>query len=148
MRVIFRAALLGVVATLVLPGVAAGAVKAGQLFPTNLLTVPDSTQAPAFPVTLPKPDCGARPSDCADVDVLNQLDGFNIQPRISIPLSGAIDLSTVSKGPVFLVSPDEHIIEPNQLVWEPAANTLYVESDEQLDQATTYLLVVTGGVPG
>jgi hypothetical protein len=40
MRVIFRAALLGVVAILVLPGVAAAAVKAGQLFPTNLLTFP------------------------------------------------------------------------------------------------------------
>jgi hypothetical protein len=84
MRVIFRAALLAVAAILVLPGVAAAAVKAGQLFPRNLLTVPDSTQVTGLRVKLPKPDCGARPSDCADVDVLNQLDGFNIQPRISI----------------------------------------------------------------
>jgi hypothetical protein len=145
---IFRAALLAVAAILVLPGVAAAAVKAGQLFPTNLLTVPDSTQVTGLRVKLPKPDCGARPSDCADVDVLNQLDGFNIQPRISIPLSGAINLSTVSKGTVFLVSPDGHVIGPNQRVWEPAANTLYVESDEQLDQSTTYLLVVTRGVHG
>ena len=145
---IFRAALLGVAATLVLPGVAAAAVKAGQLLPTNLLTVPDSKQVTGLRVNLPKPDCGARPSDCADVDVLNELDGFNIQPRMSIPLSGAIDLSTVSKGTVFLVSPDEHVVGPNQLVWEPAANTLYVESDEQLDQSTTYLLVVTRGVHG
>jgi hypothetical protein len=148
MRMIFRAALLGVAATLVLPGVAAAAIKAGQLLPTNLLTVPDSTQVTGLRVNLPKPGCGARPSDCADVDVLNELDGFNIQPRISIPLSGAIDLSTVSKASVFLVSPDEHVIGPNQLVWEPAANTLYVESDEQLDQSTTYLLVVTRGVHG
>ena len=68
---IFRAALLGVAATLVLPGVAAAAVKAGQLLPTNLLTVPDSTQATGLRVNLPKPDCAARPSDCADIDVLN-----------------------------------------------------------------------------
>ena len=145
---IFRAALLAVAAVLVLPGVASAAVKAGQLFPTNLLTVPDSTQVTGLRVHLPKPDCGARPSDCADVDVLNQLDGFNIQPRISIPLSGAINLSTVSKATVFLVAPDEHVVGPNQLVWEPAANMLYVESDEQLDQSTTYLLVVTRGVHG
>jgi hypothetical protein len=148
MRMIFRAALLAVAAILVLPGVAVAAVKAGQPFPTNLLTVSDSKQVTGLRVNLPKPDCGARPSDCADIDVLNQLDGFNIQPRISIPLSGPIDLSTVSGSTVFLVGPDEHVIGTNQLVWEPAANTLYVESDEQLDQSTTYLLVVTRGVHG
>jgi hypothetical protein len=148
MRMIFRAALLAVAAILVLPGVAVAAVKAGQPFPTNLLTVSDSKQVTGLRVNLPKPDCGARPSDCADIDVLNQLDGFNIQPRISIPLSGPINLSTVSGSTVFLVGPDEHVIGTNQLVWEPAANTLYVESDEQLDQSTTYLLVVTRGVHG
>jgi hypothetical protein len=31
-------------------------------------------------------------------------------------------------------------------VWEPAANTLHFESDQQLDQSSTYLLVVTNGV--
>jgi hypothetical protein len=148
MRMIFRAALLTLAAALVLPGVAVAAVKAGQPFPTNLLTVPDSTQVTGLRVNLPKPDCGARPSDCADVDVLDQLDGFNIQPRISIPLSGPINLSTVSSSTVFLVSPDEDVIGTNQVVWEPAANTLHLESDQQLAQSTRYLLVVTRGVQG
>jgi dienelactone hydrolase len=148
MRMIFRAALLALAAALVLPGVAVAAVKAGQPFPTNLLTVTDSTQLTGLRVNLPKPDCGARPSDCADVDVLDQLDGFNIQPRISIPLSGSIDLSTVSSSTVFLVSPDEDVIGTNQVVWEPAANTLHLESDQQLAQSTRYLLVVTRGVQG
>src|SRR5262249_57721582 len=94
----------------------------------------------------PKPDCTARPSDCADIDVLNALDGFNIQPRISIPFSAAIDLSTVSSATIFLVDPEEHVVGINQAVWEPAANTLHVESDEQLAQDTTYLLVVTRDV--
>jgi dienelactone hydrolase len=148
MRMIFRAALLALAAALVLPGVAVAAVKAGQPFPTNLLTVTDSTQLTGLRVNLPKPDCGARPSDCADVDVLDQLDGFNIQPRISIPLSGSIDLSTVSSSTVFLVSPAEDVIGTNQVVWEPAANTLHLESDKQLAQSTRYLLVVTRGVQG
>jgi dienelactone hydrolase len=148
MRMIFRAALLTLAAALVLPGVAVAAVKAGQPFPTNLLTVTDSTQLTGLRVDLPKPDCGARPSDCADVDVLDQLDGFNLQPRISIPLSGSIDLSTVSSSTVFLVSPDEDVIGTNQVVWEPAANTLHLESDQQLAQSTRYLLVVTRGVQG
>jgi hypothetical protein len=38
-------------------------------------------------VNLPKPDCAARPSDCADIDVLNTLDGFNLQPRVSVSFS-------------------------------------------------------------
>ena len=31
-------------------------------------------------------------------------------------------------------------------MWEPPANTLHFESDQQLDQSSTYLLVVTNGV--
>ena len=110
--------------------------------------MPDGTQATGLRVNLPKPDCGARPSDCADIDVLNQLDGFNIQPRISIPLTGPIDLATVSRSTVFLVGPAGDVIGINQIVWEPAANTLHFESDQQLAEATTYLLVMTRGVHG
>ena len=36
---------------------------------------------PASASNLPKPELRRRPSDCADIDVLNTLDGFNIQPR-------------------------------------------------------------------
>jgi Bacterial Ig-like domain len=143
-----RATVLVLVAALALPGVALAGVKAGQPFPTNLDTAPDATQATSVRVDLPLPDCAARPSDCADVRVLNQLDGFNIQPRISIPFSGPIDVSTVSPKTLFLVGPGGQVIGPNQLVWEPAANTLHFESDQQLAQATTYLLVLTRDVRG
>jgi hypothetical protein len=78
--------------------------------------------------------------------VLDTLDGFNIQPRISIPFSGPIDLNTVSSKTIFLVGPHDHVVGINQVVWEPAANTLHFESDEQLAQDATYLLVVTRGV--
>jgi hypothetical protein len=36
----------------------------------------------------------------------------------------------------------------NQIVWDPATNTLHAASDELLDQHTRYLLVVTTGVKG
>jgi hypothetical protein len=39
-----------------------------------------------------------------------------------------------------------HVVGINQIDWEPATNTLHVESDQQLKQDTTYLLVVTRGV--
>jgi Bacterial Ig-like domain len=142
---IATAALLAIAAVLVLPGVALATVKVGQPFPTNLYTVRDHTQATGLRVNLPKPDCAVRPSDCADIDVLNQLDGFNIQPRISIPFSGPIDVSTVSSSTVFLIGPGGRV-GINQIVWEPATNTVHAETDEQLREATTYLLIVTRGI--
>src|SRR5262245_22367788 len=54
-------------------------------FPSNWFTVADPSQNTRLRVNLPKPDCGARPSDCEDLDVINTLDGFNLQPRLSIP---------------------------------------------------------------
>ncbi|HSP72130.1 MAG TPA: Ig-like domain-containing protein, partial [Gaiellaceae bacterium] len=120
-----------------------------QPFPSNLLTVPDPGQVTGLRVDLPRPDCTTHPSDCADVAVLNRLDGFNVQPRISIPFSGPIDLSTVSSSTVFLRRVGCFSCAPvgiNQVVWEPLTNTLDVQPDEQLEQDTTYVLVVTTGV--
>src|SRR5947207_13121456 len=121
-------------------------------FPSDLFTVADSHHNTRCRVKLPKPDCVARPSDCEDVDVINTLDGFNLQPRLSIPFSGPIDVSTVSHRTVFLVRLGQghgHHGDPvgiNQIVWDPATNMLHAESDELLDQHTRYLLVVTDGV--
>ena len=110
-------------------------------------TVADASQLTGVRVDLPKPDCAVRPSDCADIDVLNTLDGFNLQPRISIPFTGAIDprasrarTSSSSGSRTFAVT------GINQIVWEPAANTLHVESDQLLEQHTRYVLVVTTDV--
>lgn len=133
---------------LALPASVLAATKAGQPFPTNLYTVRDEAQITGLRVDLPKPDCATRPSDCADIDVLDTLDGFNIQPRISIPFSAPIDVSTVASSTVFLVGPEGHVVGVNQAVWEPLTNTLHLESDEQLAQHTTYLLVVTRRVRG
>src|SRR5262245_16527136 len=145
--ILCKAVVLGA-ATLVFPGLALAGVRAGQPFPTNLDTVRDTTQVTGLRVALGKPDCAARPNDCADVDVLNQLDGFNIQPRISVPLSGPIDVSTVSSSSIFLVGPAGSVVGINQIVWEPGTNTLHFESDQQLEDSTTYLLVVTTRLRG
>ena len=118
----------------------------GQPFPSNLYTTPDSSQLTGVRVDLPQPNCATNPSDCADVALLNQLDGFNVQPRISIPFSAPVDTSTVSSRTVFLVGPGDHVVGINQAVWEPLTNTLHVESDELLHEHSTYLLVVTTGV--
>lgn len=54
-------------------------------FPANWYTVQDASNLTGVRVNLPLPECSARPSDCEDVGVLNSLDGFNLQPRVSIP---------------------------------------------------------------
>jgi dienelactone hydrolase len=81
--------------------------------------------------------------------VLDRLDGFNVQPRVSIPFSGPIDPSTVSSDTVRLYDVGCLACAPigiDQAVWEPAANTLHAESAELLAQHETYLLVATTGL--
>jgi len=98
-------------------------------------------------VNLPKADCAARVSACEDLDILNELDGFNLQPRLSIPFTGPIDVGTVSSETVFLLPVGGGTrIGINQVVWDLATTTLHVESDELLDQHTRYVLVVTRDV--
>ena len=145
MRTLLRVTLLAL--ALIWPGAALAAVQAGQPFPSDLYTTPDATQVTGLRIDLPQPNCASNPSDCADVAVLNQLDGFNIQPRISVPFSAPIDVSTVSSSSIFIAGPGGKVVGIDQAVWEPAANTLHFESAEQLAQDTTYLLVVTTGVP-
>src|SRR5262245_8855139 len=55
----------------------------GSPFPSDRFTVPDASQLTGLRVNLPKPDCVASPSDCQDIDILNTVDGFNLQPRLS-----------------------------------------------------------------
>lgn len=134
-------------------------------FPSDRFAVPDHSQNTGLRVNLPKPNCASNPSDCADLDVINTLDGFNLQPRISIPFSGAIDVTSVNSDNVYLISlgdtvrdgqhgqHEQHgqhgngqVIGINQVLFDPATNTLHVESDELLEQHTRYALIVTNGV--
>lgn len=123
-------------------------------FPSDVFTVRDDTQNSGLRVSLPKPDCQVYVSDCQDLDVINELDGFNLQPRLSIPFSGPIDPRSVTSDAVFLVSLGSTVpgqsstlwgtkVGIDQVVWDTFTNTLHVESDDLLDQHTRYVLVVT-----
>src|SRR5690606_37826294 len=123
-------------------------------FPSNRYTVPEFGNATLRRVQLPKPDCAVRPSDCADIDVINTLDGFSTQPRITLPFSGDIDPDSVSSESIYLVNLGDVLtlrgfgqrVGINQVVWDPASKTLAFESDELLQERSRYLLVVTNGV--
>ncbi len=167
-----RAGLFLCAAILLIPSFAAAATRplfnlqslSQSPFPSDRFTIGDARQNTGLRVNLPTPNCTTHPSDCADFALINQLDGFNLQPRISIPFDGAIDPSTVSSKTVFLVQlparfklgrdmDDDsfagfkpNIIGINQIFWDPASLTLFVSSDQHLDQRSNYLLVVTKGV--
>ena len=123
-------------------------------FPSDTFTQVDWTQNTFRRVQLPKPNCAVQVSDCADIDVINTLDGFNTQPRITVPFTGDIDLATVTSDTVYLVNLGDTLsglgfgerVGINQIAWDSAAKTLVVESDELLNEHSRYLLVVTNGV--
>src|SRR4051795_10494096 len=123
-------------------------------FPSDRFTVAESSQLTGRRVDLPLPDRVTRPSDYNDISVINTLDGFNLQPRLSVGFSGPIDVTTVNSTTVFLVklgdttSPEDRggqIVGINQTVWDVATNTLHVESDELLDQPPRSALIVPRG---
>src|SRR5215470_11447668 len=138
-------------------------IPTGGPFPSDRFTVVDLGQETGLRVDMPKPNCTASPSDCADLDVINTLDGFNLSPRLSIPFDGPIDPSSVSSQTVILIGlgnagiagtkdardrghRGEKVVGINQVVWDPTTNTLHAKSDELLEQHTRYALVVTRGV--
>jgi hypothetical protein len=126
----------------------------GGPFPSNWFTVPDS-QNTGRRVDLPLPDPGTNPSDYHDAQVLNTHDGFSMQPRLSIPFDGAIDVNTVNSQTVFLISLGDRpnrrqhqgeVVGINQVVWDAATTTLFVGFDGLLAQHTRYALIATNGV--
>ena len=131
------------------------------IFPSDVFTVEDDFQKTGLRVKLPLPDCKVRVSDCKDIALINVLDGFSLQPRVTVPFDGDIDPASVNSSNAFFVElgnadvnePAHHsengtsrVIGVNQLVWDPATHVLAAESDEQLRQHTRYVFVFTKGV--
>ena len=124
------------------------------VFPSNLFSVADAGQTTRMRVALPTPNCAVQISDCEDIQLINLLDGFSTQPRITIPFTGDIDPATVSSDSIFLHSLGDARTGAgrgeragiNQIVWDPASKSLFVESDQLLAEHTRYLVVVTDRV--
>ena len=127
---------------------------AASPFPSNRYTVFDGTQKTLRRVQLPKPDCAVRISDCQDIDVINTLDGFSTQPRITVPFTGDIDLASVNSQTVYLVNLGDTLtaagagqrVGINQVLWDRATKTLVFESDQLLQEHSRYMLVISDGV--
>lgn len=123
-------------------------------FPSDLFTVPDSEQLTGQRVRLPRPDCAQQPDDCADIDLLDRLDGFSLNPTATVPFDGAIDPSTANSRTIFFAEIDDrtgaprarHRVGIDRVIWNPARRILSFKPGEQLREHTRYALVVTTGV--
>ena len=126
-------------------------------FPTDFLTTPDSAQITGIRLNLQQGDCNAQPANCRELAEINQLDGFNLAPRIVVRFSGPVNTTTLRDGVLIVwldrVAPGElglqprgHVTRINRPVFDPQTNTLFAEPDEPLDQQRQYLLVVTDAV--
>lgn len=108
-------------------------------FPTNQFTVRDQLQPTRLRIALPLPNCSNRPSDCEDIRVLNTLDGFSLQPRLSIPFDGPIDITSVSSATVFLVPVDPgrsqgHSVGIDRIVWDPVRFHIVAKMNKALNE--------------
>jgi len=126
-------------------------------FPADSLTVPDAAQITGRRLDMPLPDCGAMPALCAQLTLINELDGFNVQPRITVAFSGPVNTSTLGAGIFFValnnLTTDEvglqkagDTIAINQVSYDPATHTAYAKPNSALDQHRRFALIVTDAV--
>ena len=134
--------------TVATPAVAAGQPRGKVVFPTNRLTVRDRSQLTGRRLNLPVPSCQRQPSGCNEVRLLNQLDGFDIDPRIEVQLTGAPDLESLRRRNFYVQRVDGGPrIKMNRLVYEPRTKKLYGHPRRQLREGTTYRAVWNGAGP-
>ena len=119
-------------------------------FPSNVLTTLDTRQATGLRIAVgPAFDsCGAgtSPSVCSNTNLLNQLDGFSVNPRIMVCFSSPIDPSTLQDGISLTPVGKGSSIGINQIVYDPASNCAFAKPQTVLAQQSQYLLLVSDSV--
>ncbi|NEK84937.1 hypothetical protein GCU60_04050 [Blastococcus saxobsidens] len=113
-------------------------------FPSDSLTVADKGQLTGRRVNLPLEGCGA-PISCGLTQQLNQLDGFDLDPRIAIRFSGPVDPAEAAARITLQEAHGGWRTGVDRMVWDPATTTLYAHPAKQLAPGTTYKLRVQGG---
>ncbi len=115
-------------------------------FPADWLTVPDRAQRTGRRVALPLPRCAIERSACDDVRLLDELDGFDLDPRLAVRFTGPIDPASVSARSMFLlrlVAGPAELTAVDRVVWDPDSRTLFARPETLLEPETRYGLVVT-----
>ncbi len=132
-------------AGLAAPSATAAGPAVVSLFPTDALTVPDAGQRTGLRVALPTDGCPTV-TVCGLVQRLDELDGFDLDPRVALRFAGPVDVADVlasatvrpagdPAGPVYLL---------DRAVYDAASHTVYAHPRHQLRPGTTYQLKVDG----
>jgi hypothetical protein len=140
--------------------VARGAHYGSRIFPDKVFTTRDRTQVTGrrvnFRQGIDYPTVGgvvqsactsADYSICDAFSQLNKLDGFDLQPRVVVPFTGAIDLNSVSDSDFFISDDAGAFVSGlRQLTFDPVTHTLAGISDKFLREDTPYRIHVTSGI--
>ena len=130
------------------------------IFPSDAFTVRDRDQVTRRRVHFRKgvdyPLVGGRVrktctaktySICDAFRQLNLLDGFDLQPRATVPFTGSIKLASVTdKNFSVSTRKGKFVSGFRQLTFDPKTHTLAGISDKFLKESTRYSLHVTGGI--
>ncbi len=141
-------------------GVVRGAHYGARIFPDNAFTVRDGTQVTGrrmnfrqgvdYPAVggVVQPGCtSADYSICDAFSQLDKLDGFDPQPRVTVPFTGAISLSSVNDSDFFISDDSGAFVSGlRQLTFDPATKTLAGISDKFLREDTPYRIHVTSAI--
>ena len=159
-------ALMTIAATVPVTGAAAGvAVQMGhhygaRIFPDDAFATRDTTQVTgerlAFRRGVDYPTVNGvvqRSCDSTDYSIcdgfaeLNKLDGFDINPRVAVPFTGAVDLASVNDADLWISDDAGTFVSGlRQLTFDPVTNTLAGISDQFLREDTPYRIHVTSGI--
>ncbi len=114
-------------------------------FPDDVFTVADPAQATGRRVALPTAGCEAA-GTCADLEVLNSLDGFDVRPRVSLPFTAPVDLASITPANVRIETAGGGSTGLTQLVQDPVTGHVSGLPVDQLAPGQRHTLVVSAGI--
>jgi hypothetical protein len=119
-------------------------------FPSNVMTMTDPAQSTGLRVQLPSSndvcDPSSSPSVCSNSALLNQLDGFSVNPRLMVCFSAKVDPGTLNSGIHIISVGDGSLVGINQIVFDPPSDCAFAKPNQVLNQQSQYLLTVTDSV--
>jgi len=154
-------AVLATAATLVVAALGAGGLTAApasadlpaaeargmSLFPSDDLTVADPGQLTGRRVALPTAGC-STPSTCGLLERVNQLDGFDLDPRLAVTFNRDVDPAVAAAAMTLTQvdgGPGHQVTGVDRVVYDPATHTVYAHPAQQLLPGTTYRFQVARG---
>src|SRR5262249_14388902 len=113
------------------------------LFPTDGLTQADPAQLRGRRIHLPLANCREAPSTCDEINLLNTLDGWSVNPRMTLAFTGRIALDSIERRSAFVLPLGDDKAERMslvRLVWDAESTTLYARPERTLRQGRPYAL--------